>query len=289
MGIEDYKLHGGIDSKVEEILSTGLNATPESIQGLIAELKNRNYTSDLEYLLGCLMIELLEQRLNSQGTSEVVMGYQEDLRNAISVLQSRLDDLDAGDQSAFNEIQSALNTLQTTVNSLSTTVQGKANSTDVADALALKAEKGDIVAPTWGNITGNLTDQQDLNNTLATKAGTDSVTAIQSTLSALQTAVDSLTATVQGKASVHKWEDIEIPVDGWSDSAPYTQTITVIGMVATYTPDVDVTFTSTTAIDTEESYYNCVDDIIAGTDSITLVCSKEKPAGTFHIKMKEVS
>ena len=196
------------------------------------------YTSDLEYLLGCLMIELLEQRLNSHGMAEGVMGYQEDLRNAISVIQSRLDDLDAEDQSAFNEIQSALNTLQTTVNNLSTTVQGKANTTDVEERFA------------------------------------------------------QMTTVVNGKASATMWSNVEIPVSGWSASAPYTQTVTVNGMLATCNPLADIKFTDitdNTAMADEESYYNCVDHIAMGDNSITLICLDEKPAGTFHIKLQEVS
>ena len=279
MGINDYQLSGGIDSRVEEILATGLNATPESIQGRIVELKNRKYQSDLEYFLGWHMIELLEQRLNSQETSEVIMGYQEDLRNAISALQSRLDELDAGEQSDLNEIQSALNTLQTTVNNLSTTVQGKASTTEVNDALDLKADKTDIKDPTWGEIGGNLADQTDLGNALATKATTADV----------ETAFAQLMPVINGKATAKSWDDIEIPVSGWSASAPYTQTVTVNGMLATYNPDADIKFTDNTTIETEESYYSCVKRITTGSNSITLVCPSEKPAGTFHIKLKEVS
>ena len=282
MSIDDYTLSGGIDSRAEEILSTGLNATPESIQGLITELKNRKYRSDLEYLLGCQMIESLEQRLNFQETSEVIMGYQEDLRNAISALQSRLDDLDAEGQSDLNEIQSALNTLQTTVNNLSTTVQGKASTTEVNGALDLKADKTDIKDPTWGEIGGNLADQTDLGNAFATKANTADV----------ETAFAQLMPVINGKATAKPWDDIEIPVSGWSASKPYTQTVTVNGMLATYTPVADIIFADDaddTAIEAEESYYSCVKRITTGANSITLVCTSEKPAGTFHIHLKEVS
>ena len=181
MGITDYQLSGGIDSRVEEILATGLNATPESIQGLIEELKNRKYQSDLEFFLGWLKIDVLEQRLNSQGTSEVIMGYQEDLRNAISAIQSRLDELDAGEQSDLNEIQSALNTLQTTVNNLSTTVQGKANTTDIVD-------------PRWGQIEGDLADQTDLTRALSGKASV-------SDLAAIDTRTRTLESTMPTKAN----------------------------------------------------------------------------------------
>lgn len=314
MGIEDYTLNGGINSRVEEILSTGLDATPESIPGLIEELKNREYRSDMEYLLGCLRIEQLEQRLNSQGTSGVIMGYQEDLRNAISVLQSRVDELDAGEQGDLSEIQSALNTLQTTVNSLSTTVQGKANSTDVASALSAKASLSDLAAidTKTRNLENSMSAKADKSELdakanvdvyaeLDTKASTSYVTQMLDT-KASKDAVNAkanttdveerfaqMTTVVNGKASATMWSNVEIPVSGWSASAPYTQTVTVSGMLATYNPTVDIKFTDNTTIADEKSYYSCIDRITTGDDSITLVCLDEKPAGTFHINLKEVS
>ena len=97
---------------------------------------------------------------------------------------------------------------------------------------------------------------------------------------------------INGKATAKPWDDVEIPVSGWSASKPYTQTVTVNGMLATYTPVADIIFADNaddTTIEAEESYYNCVKRIIAGDNSITLVCTSEKPAGTFHIHLKEVS
>lgn len=225
MGIDDYTLSGGVDSRAEEILSTGINATPESIQGRIAELKNRDYKSDLEYLLGWQGIEFLEQRLNVQRTSEVIMGYQEDLRNAISALQSRLDELDIEIQTdvdaalnakantsdiedldlTINNLNTVIEGLRSAINALSTTVEGKANSSDLqalnesltnlseqlsalSSTVAGKADASDIVAPSWGNITGTLSSQTDLKDALDGKADA-------SDLQALNTTVDSKAST----------------------------------------------------------------------------------------------
>lgn len=188
MSIDDYTLSGGIDSRVEEILSTGLNATPESIQGLITELKNRKYRSDLEYLLGRHQIELLEQRLNSQGTSEVIMGYQEDLRNAISAIQSRLDELDI-------EIQS------------------KANTTD-------------IVVPRWGQIEGNLADQTDLTRALSGKASVSDLAAIDTRTRALENTMPTkanqtdVDAALDAKANT---VDVNAALDLKADTSYVTQ------------------------------------------------------------------
>ena len=215
MGINDYQLSGGIDSRVEEILATGLNATPESIQGRIVELKNRKYQSDLEYFLGWHMIELLEQRLNSQETSEVIMGYQEDLRNAISALQSRLDELDAGEQSDLNEIQSALKTLQTTVNNLSTTVQGKASTTEVNGALDLKADKTEIEHPEWGEIGGNLTAQTDLVSALSAKASLSDLAAVDTKTRNLENSMSAKAdkSELDAKANVDVYAELDTKAD----------------------------------------------------------------------------
>ena len=166
------------------------------------------------------------------------------------------------------ELQSALNTLQTTVNSLSTTVQGKANTTDVEE------------------LQSALNTLQTTVNSLSTivqgKANTTDVEELFA----------QMTTVVNEKASAPMWSNVEIPVSGWSASAPYTQTVTVNGVLATYNPDVDIKFTDitdNTAMADEKSYYNCVDHIAMGDNSITLICLDEKPAGTFHIKMREVS
>ena len=227
MGIDDYTLSGGVDSRAEEILSTGINATPESIQGRIAELKNRDYKSDLEYLLGWQGIEFLEQRLNVQRTSEVIMGYQEDLRNAISALQSRLEstmptkanqtDVDAALNAkantsdiedldlTINNLNTVIEGLRSAINALSTTVEGKANSSDLqalnesltnlseqlsalSSTVAGKADASDIVAPSWGNITGTLSSQTDLKDALDGKADAED-------LQALNIAVDNKAST----------------------------------------------------------------------------------------------
>ena len=429
MGIDDYTLNGGINSRIEEILATGLNATPESIQGLIVELKNRNYESDLEYLLGCQLIELLKQRLNSQGTSEVIMGYQEDLRDAISALQSRLDDLYAGGQSDLNGIQSALNTLQTTVDSLSTTVQGKASTTDVNDALALKADKSaldtkadktEIVDPTWGEIEGSLSNQTDLTNALSGKASTsdlagidtrvgtleDTITTkadksaldakadkteivdptwgqikgslsnqtdlvnalsgkastsdlagvdtrtrtlentittkadksaldakadktevsnlsatvdtkasasalsnLSTTVSNLSTTVSNLNTTVNTKASASDLSNLSTTVSnlsttvgtkavvkyfignlsasGWSSSKPYTQTVSISGVLNTDKPKADIILSSTTATALNEiESWACVSKIIAGNNSITATCLDKKPTVNMSVQLE---
>lgn len=253
MGIDDYTLSGGVDSRAEEILSTGINATPESIQGRIAELKNRDYKSDLEYLLGWQGIEFLEQRLNVQRTSEVIMGYQEDLRNAISALQSRLDaalnakantsdieDLDL----TINNLNTVIEGLRSAINALSTTVEGKANSSDLqalnesltnlseqlsalSSTVAGKADASDIVAPSWGNITGTLSSQTDLKDALDGKADASDLQALNTTVdskastSDLQALSSVLVSLINEKADQIALDAVNTTVEGKAD-APKT-------------------------------------------------------------------
>lgn len=253
MGIDDYTLSGGVDSRAEEILSTGINATPESIQGRIAELKNRDYKSDLEYLLGWQGIEFLEQRLNVQRTSEVIMGYQEDLRNAISALQSRVDaalnakantsdieDLDL----TINNLNTVIEGLRSAINALSTTVEGKANSSDLqalnesltnlseqlsalSSTVAGKADASDIVAPSWGNITGTLSSQTDLKDALDGKADASDLQALNTTVdskastSDLQALSSVLVSLINEKADQIALDAVNTTVEGKAD-APKT-------------------------------------------------------------------
>lgn len=251
MGIDDYTLSGGVDSRAEEILSTGINATPESIQGRIAELKNRDYKSDLEYLLGWQGIEFLEQRLNVQRTSEVIMGYQEDLRNAISALQSRLDELDIANTSDIEDLDLTINNLNTVIeglrsaiNALSTTVEGKANSSDLqalnesltnlseqlsalSSTVAGKADASDIVAPSWGNITGTLSSQTDLKDALDGKADASDLQALNTTVdskastSDLQALSSVLVSLINEKADQIALDAVNTTVEGKAD-APKT-------------------------------------------------------------------
>lgn len=57
--------------------------------------------------------------------------------------------------------------------------------------LMLKGEKGDSVSAEWGTITGNLEDQTDLKNALASKANQSSLDTTNQNVSNLQTAVNS--------------------------------------------------------------------------------------------------
>ena len=214
--------------------------------------------SDLEVLMKRAVIAIRDLQISSSsGTKWGQIGGnlpdQTDLRNSLSGKASTSD---------LAAIDTRTRTLEGTITTKAdqSALDAKANTADVDAALALKADQ----------------------SALATKANTADVEA----------AFAQIMPVINGKATAKPWDDIEIPVSGWSASAPYTQTVTVNGMLATYTPLADVIFDDNAddaTIEAEESYYNCVKRIIAGDNSITLVCTSEKPAGTFHIHLKEVS
>lgn len=67
---------------------------------------------------------------------------------------------------------------------------------------------------------------------------------------------------------------------GWTTSAPYTQTVTVSGIMATDRPDISCVddLTSKASKKARRKEWGKVDRIVTGTDQITAYCNFEKPA-----------
>ena len=81
-----------------------------------------------------------------------------------------------------------------------------------------------------------------------------------------------------------------IPTTGWSVSAPYTQTISVTGMLATDTNfPVSPVYSSTLATrQAQQEAWGKVSMIEAGADSITVTCDEEVPTETIPIQIMVV-
>ncbi len=75
----------------------------------------------------------------------------------------------------------------------------------------------------------------------------------------------------------------------WSSTAPYTQTVTVTGILTTDNPVIDVVLSTTTstALNQLEAWGN-VSKIVTGTDSITATCLEDKPEVDIPIQIKVV-
>ena len=127
----------------------------------------------------------------------------------------------------------------------------------------------------------------DLSNTVSSLSTTVETKADQSTVTSLSNTVSNLSTTVGTKAVKKTWS-VSVPNTGWSSSAPYTKTITVSGILSSDNPHADVSFTSNSTIEIESNYFACVGRITTANNSITLVCPKEIPGGTFTLKLEAV-
>ncbi|NLO84109.1 MAG: hypothetical protein GX096_01565 [Clostridiales bacterium] len=75
----------------------------------------------------------------------------------------------------------------------------------------------------------------------------------------------------------------------WSGAGPYTQTVTVSGMLAADTPIVDLVASTTkaTAILQAEAWA-CVGKITTAANAITVTCFEDKPTTAIPIQLKVV-
>lgn len=82
---------------------------------------------------------------------------------------------------------------------------------------------------------------------------------------------------------------VSVPASGWSESAPYTQTVAVTGILASDTPMGDVVLSATlaTRIAQRESY-GYISMITTAIGSITLTCDEDKPTADLTLALKVV-
>lgn len=76
---------------------------------------------------------------------------------------------------------------------------------------------------------------------------------------------------------------------GWSNTAPYTQTASVSGLLSTDTPIVDVVLSSTTSTAMSQlAAWLCVSKIVTYDSHITATCFEDKPTTDITIQLKVV-
>lgn len=81
----------------------------------------------------------------------------------------------------------------------------------------------------------------------------------------------------------------QFPAYGWSSAAPYTQTVQVIGLLATDVPLADVILSDTASIALEEmEAYGCVGRMDAENGDLTAYCYESKPDVNLTIRLKVV-
>lgn len=77
---------------------------------------------------------------------------------------------------------------------------------------------------------------------------------------------------------------ITVPKTGWSNTAPYTQTIQSSDIVGTLCPGYDI-YNPTTEAQIEA--FGCLNKLETGQGYVTLTCVVDKPEETFQIQIKE--
>lgn len=99
---------------------------------------------------------------------------------------------------------------------------------------------------------------------------------------------DAVTTQLNTKATTNLYTATLLS-SGWSSSVPYTQTVSVSGILSTDTPIADVVLdvVTSTAM-TQISAWMCVSNIETADDSITATCFETKPEIDIPIQLKVV-
>ena len=75
--------------------------------------------------------------------------------------------------------------------------------------------------------------------------------------------------------------------DGWSDTAPYTQTVTVNNVTADNVPIVDISYSDDTTLwEAERTAYNCLTKMETVDGGVIAYCLDNKPESDFTVKMR---
>lgn len=107
---------------------------------------------------------------------------------------------------------------------------------------------------------------------------TNSTSAASAGVAASPSAVKAAYDLANGKAA-RKFYTGTLSTSGWSSSAPYTQTVTISGILASDTPVVDLNMSSATASNAAglQEAWACVGRIVTAANTITAYCYEDKP------------
>lgn len=90
-----------------------------------------------------------------------------------------------------------------------------------------------------------------------------------------------------------KYVILNLQADGWSDTAPYTQTVSIPGMTEDWVPGVPSFipfFNSDGSVNTTDTVIGlehaaCVKILISSSGTLTAVCPEEKPTWNFSLRV----
>ena len=108
----------------------------------------------------------------------------------------------------------------------------------------------------------------------------------------LSTVMSNVT-TLQTNADKLKYVILKLEADGWSDTAPYTQTVNIPGMTEDWVPGVPSFipfFNSDGSVNTTDTVIGlehaaCVKILISSSGTLTAVCPEEKPTWNFLLRV----
>ena len=80
-----------------------------------------------------------------------------------------------------------------------------------------------------------------------------------------------------------------LSADGWTDTAPYMQAVTVDGITADMSPIVDIVLSDDVDVaKSEQAAWSCITKAAAGDGVITFFCYENKPEVAINFKVKAV-
>lgn len=94
-------------------------------------------------------------------------------------------------------------------------------------------------------------------------------------------------ASISSKADQKKSWTTTLDTTWTGNAAPYTKTVTVEGMLATYVPMLDVIYSNTTSTAIQEAEeYSKISKIESGAGTVTLTCFEEKPTISLNVRIE---
>lgn len=171
---------------------------------------------------------------------------------------------------------------------------------DDGETMQYKYNQGQFVSPSDMGVKSNL---NTTNKSTLVDAINEVKTAVASTESSIDNFMNRVTpislggtgATTDSEALANlggastETYTATISTSWTGSSAPYTQTVTVIGITGTDNPVVDLVLDSDTDIALNQlEAWGCVSKIETDTDSITVTCLEDKPTTAIPIQLKVV-
>lgn len=85
-------------------------------------------------------------------------------------------------------------------------------------------------------------------------------------------------------SQLHLFRNVTLAANGWSEAAPYTQTIAVDGILETDRPHYGVVYSENATAQKEA--FAMVDDLDTANGSLTFTCFEEKPEVDLTIQLE---